>query len=139
MTKNRTPTPVYLDSGMHSGLEVKGLTFRIVCLKYFRVRNYLDNTNLDLWYTFEGVNLFGLNYAKLFFKISIDLKLGIFKYRKWASFNLKNNLINFCDIFFEKCVEPYIIWSNNARVNFKFNTWFIQTKRPIDFLNFKSF
>ena len=67
MTKNRTPTPVYLDPGMHSGLEVKGLTFRIVCLKYFRVRNDLDNTNLDLWYTFEGVNLFDLNYAELFF------------------------------------------------------------------------
>ena len=26
MTKNITPTPVYLDPGMHSGLEVKGLT-----------------------------------------------------------------------------------------------------------------
>ena len=26
MTKNRTPTPVYLDPGMHPGLEVKGLT-----------------------------------------------------------------------------------------------------------------
>ena len=26
MTKNRTPTPVYLDPGMHSGLEVKGLS-----------------------------------------------------------------------------------------------------------------
>ena len=26
MTKNRTPTPVYLDPSMHSGLEVKGLT-----------------------------------------------------------------------------------------------------------------
>ena len=25
MTKSRTPTPVYLDPGMHSGLEVKGL------------------------------------------------------------------------------------------------------------------
>ena len=25
MTKNRTPTPVYLDLGMHPGLEVKGL------------------------------------------------------------------------------------------------------------------
>ena len=25
MTKYRTPTPVYLDPGMHSGLEVKGL------------------------------------------------------------------------------------------------------------------
>ena len=28
MTKNRTPTPVYLDPGMHSGLEVKGLRDR---------------------------------------------------------------------------------------------------------------
>ena len=27
MTKNRTPTPVYLDPGMHSGLEVKGLKY----------------------------------------------------------------------------------------------------------------
>ena len=26
MTKNRTPTLVYLDPGMHPGLEVKGLT-----------------------------------------------------------------------------------------------------------------
>ena len=26
MTKNRDPTPVYLDPGMHSGLEVKGLS-----------------------------------------------------------------------------------------------------------------
>ena len=25
MTKNRTPTPVYLDPGMHPGLEVKGV------------------------------------------------------------------------------------------------------------------
>ena len=30
MTKNITPTPVYLDPGMHSGLEVKGLSaFRV--------------------------------------------------------------------------------------------------------------
>ena len=30
MTKNRTPTPVYLDPGMHPGLEVKGLTTNIL-------------------------------------------------------------------------------------------------------------
>ena len=30
MTKNRTPTPVYLDPGMHPGLEVKGLTVFLV-------------------------------------------------------------------------------------------------------------
>ena len=28
MTKNRTPTPVYLDPGMHPGLEVKGLKMK---------------------------------------------------------------------------------------------------------------
>ena len=27
MTKNRTPTPVHLDPGMHPGLEVKGLIY----------------------------------------------------------------------------------------------------------------
>ena len=29
MTKNRTRTPVYLDPGMHPGLEVKGLSKKI--------------------------------------------------------------------------------------------------------------
>ena len=37
MTKNRTPTPVYLDPGMHPGLEVKGLSrlFLHVLFKIF--------------------------------------------------------------------------------------------------------
>ena len=30
MTKNTTPTPVYLDPGMHPGLEVKGLRFYLL-------------------------------------------------------------------------------------------------------------
>ena len=30
MTKNRTPTPVYLGPGMHPGLEVKGLTVTVL-------------------------------------------------------------------------------------------------------------
>ena len=30
MTKNRTPTPVYLDPGMHPGLEVEGLSIYVV-------------------------------------------------------------------------------------------------------------
>ena len=34
MTKNRTPTPVYLDPGMHPGLEVKGLT-RVIDFRWF--------------------------------------------------------------------------------------------------------
>ena len=37
MTKNRTPTPVYLDPGMHPGLEVKGLTLRT--LKYLCINH----------------------------------------------------------------------------------------------------
>ena len=35
MTKNRTPTPVYLDPGMHPGLEVKGLR-SYYCLPFKR-------------------------------------------------------------------------------------------------------
>ena len=34
MTKNRTPTPVYLDPGMHPGLEVKGLMCFDICIAY---------------------------------------------------------------------------------------------------------
>ena len=35
MTKNRTRTPVYLDPGMHPGLEVKGLiTMRAISTNY---------------------------------------------------------------------------------------------------------
>ena len=37
MTKNRTPTPVYLDPGMHPGLEVKGLKLEL--LMQFRALN----------------------------------------------------------------------------------------------------
>ena len=34
MTKNRTPTPVYLDPGMHPGLEVKGLKITAMLADY---------------------------------------------------------------------------------------------------------
>ena len=33
MTKNGTPTPVYLDPGMHPGLEVKGLNTDVMGLR----------------------------------------------------------------------------------------------------------
>ena len=46
MTKNRTPTPVYLDPGMHSGLEVKGLTLE--ALKYFYI-NHRDQRVFSIW------------------------------------------------------------------------------------------
>ena len=43
MAKNRAPTPVYLDPGMHPGLEVKGLMSddvlkKIVFLKFMTVQ-----------------------------------------------------------------------------------------------------
>ena len=34
MTKNRTRTPVYLDPGMHPGLEVKGLKTSLLYIYY---------------------------------------------------------------------------------------------------------
>ena len=36
MTKNRTPTPVYLDPGMHPGLEVKGLRY-VALVQWFKL------------------------------------------------------------------------------------------------------
>ena len=42
MTKNRTPTLVYLDPGMHPGLEVKGLTLGL------KVRTWLKEGSGDI-------------------------------------------------------------------------------------------
>ena len=53
MTKNRTPTPVYLDPGMHSGLEVKGLTFRLYKLH----QNDNIGAAVSLLSTFEQVRV----------------------------------------------------------------------------------
>ena len=48
MTKNRTPTPVYLDPGMHSGLEVKGLNdgeeLAVQCQPPFQVSLSVEHT-----------------------------------------------------------------------------------------------
>ena len=44
MTKNRTPTPVYLDPGMHPGLEVKGL-ISIVLIKVRRLHLVIKKCN----------------------------------------------------------------------------------------------
>ena len=48
MTKNRTPTPVYLDPGMHSGLEVKGLTLPHLQIKIWCVRFFATGLVLKL-------------------------------------------------------------------------------------------
>ena len=48
MTKNRAPTPVYLDPGMHSGLEVKGLIRDIETLRDFNLKNL---STWQLWIT----------------------------------------------------------------------------------------
>ena len=53
MTKNRTPTPVYLDPGMHPGLEVKGLITPIKPIK----NEYLLTLGR------EGLNEDILNYS----------------------------------------------------------------------------
>ena len=47
MTKNRTPTPVYLDPGMHPGLEVKGLIAVHVCNRREMVTISLACTTFD--------------------------------------------------------------------------------------------
>ena len=54
MTKNKTPTPVYLDPGMHSGLEVKGLNLHVY---YSHVLNLLYRLNLHVYYNYV-LNLF---------------------------------------------------------------------------------
>ena len=48
MTKNRTPTPVYLDPGMHPGLEVKGLTLQGFTLSDIAVNRAIKMLALDL-------------------------------------------------------------------------------------------
>ena len=52
MTKNRAPTPVYLDPGMHSGLEVKGLIIALIRrtrLKYvLRIHEILKGNDSNL-------------------------------------------------------------------------------------------
>ena len=40
MTKNRTLTPVYLDPGMHSGLEIKGLILKNNTLRNLKQHNH---------------------------------------------------------------------------------------------------
>ena len=51
MTKNRTPTPVYLDPGMHHGLEVKGLNGMPVRHFVSRERELDDSNKMAAGYT----------------------------------------------------------------------------------------
>ena len=46
MTKNRAPKPVYLDPGMHPGLEVKGL--RVMFAECYLIVGYAKNDDLNL-------------------------------------------------------------------------------------------
>ena len=48
MTKNRTPTPVYLDPGMHPGLEVKALTNYLALINYLAGQGSMTKLNLNL-------------------------------------------------------------------------------------------
>ena len=47
MTKNRTPTPVYLDPGMHPGLEVKGLN--MLKTEMAIIFTYLENDKIPFY------------------------------------------------------------------------------------------
>ena len=61
MRKNRTPTPVYLDPGMHPGLEVKGLTIRTVFQVLKCLYNYYN-------VTFDSTRLIFIVYFEMFCK-----------------------------------------------------------------------
>ena len=52
MTKNRTPTPVYLDPGMHPGLEVKGLRLFEIFLSAYCNGINIFTTNTGHYYMF---------------------------------------------------------------------------------------
>ena len=70
MTKNRTPTPVYLDPGMHPGLEVKGLIttigflIRFICqsnqlfLQMFGIKSF---GSANVWYQIEQITVIVTN------------------------------------------------------------------------------
>ena len=49
MTKNRTPTPVYLDPGMHPGLEVKGLRNSNRLMFFMSTIEISGITDLVMW------------------------------------------------------------------------------------------
>ena len=49
LTENRTPTPVYLDPGMHPGLEVKGLRCNHSGV-WFRVQACASTTYASIWH-----------------------------------------------------------------------------------------
>ena len=47
MTKNRTPKPVYLDPGMHPGLEVKGLKTRNKITDFWMILAWASPFNIS--------------------------------------------------------------------------------------------
>ena len=49
MTKSRTPTPVYLDPGMHPGLEVKGLNSYDFRNKVLAISSGIDDPGVIKW------------------------------------------------------------------------------------------
>ena len=65
MTKNRTRTPVYLDPGMHPGLEVKGLTFKCDAFKH---QNLTSKDAVDPYHI--GIQMKRKELTKTFIMIS---------------------------------------------------------------------
>ena len=74
MTKNRTRTPVYLDPGMHSGLEVKGLS--ILLLSFFTVDTFITRCRPmifvnDISVTHEDFILGSEQHVKLVIQVNL--------------------------------------------------------------------
>ena len=73
MTKNRTPTPVYLDPGMHSGLEVKGL-MRVSAFLFDNISKNKQKYDLNISDNFIYFQQ-GVKYEKYSYKLSSQVCL----------------------------------------------------------------
>ena len=76
VTKNRTPTPVYLDPGMHPGLEVKGLRrCRLLALYGSIAIHMLSLIMIMVWITFSSQITFIRNLSSSDIKLFVGLRL----------------------------------------------------------------
>ena len=116
MTKNRTPTLVYLDSGMHSGLEVKGLTAIVLTHKLYAVCCWI------VWFYFSLFEA-GIADANSSFKWRI---ITIFM-KKWTS-PILNYWINWAprkNDFYQ--IQWYVFWYKTPSKRIYITTLFLIT------------
>ena len=92
MTKNRTPTPVYLDPGMHSGLEVKGLNMlkRQLNTKVFYHRKYKPVFVIRMiWHSAVKVNFDSESLKNIQLKYIVHVyKKYMYRYYTLSSLNI---------------------------------------------------